>query len=188
MLLLGSSFGKFPIMSLRTGTNIGSVIGHLINPHKLKIDALWCKVGRYREHRLLLPQDIREVSPSGVVIDDDDTLIEQEEAIRLSPIIELKFDLIDKKVVSGRMPLGKVVDYAVERDGFTIQKLYVEPNIWNKIKINRLTVDRSQIIEVSHRYIKVKGSELRVKKPSAKLASQPRLSSAPSFNASVTEE
>ena len=188
MLLLGSSFGKIPLLSLRSSTRVGSIVGHLINPHKLKIDALWCKVGGFKEPRLLLIQDIREVSPSGIIIDDVDVLIESGEAIRLKSILELQFELIDKKVISGRFAIGKVADYALDREGFIVQKLYVEPNIWNKIKTNRLTIDRSQVPEVSHRYIKVKGSEVREKKVAPRQSTQPSLSSASSLNASVTEE
>ena len=188
MLLLGSSFGKFQLMSLRTGTVIGSIVGHLINPHKMKVDALWCKIGGFRQPRLLLIQDIREVSPRGVIVNDIDVLVEPSEVIRLSPIIDLQFDLIGKKVISGRLPIGKLADYALEREGFTIQKLYVEPNIWNKVKTNRLTIDRSQIVEVSQRFIKVRGSEVKEKKSDRRPLRQSSLSSAPSFNASATEE
>ncbi len=188
MLLLGSSFAKFPLLSLRTGRVVGSIVGHLINPHKLKIDALWCQVSTNKKPMLLLLQDIREVSPKGVIIDDDDVLLEPTEAIRLRSIIELKFEIIDKKVTSGHFTLGKVADYALERESFTIQKLYVEPSIWNKIKNNRLTIDRSQIIEVSHREVRVKSSEVTEASPALRSMRQSGLSSAPSFNASRTEE
>jgi len=188
MLLLGSSFAKFPLLSLRTGSAVGSIVGHLINPHKLKIDALWCKSSHSKTPMISLIQDIREVSPKGVIIDDDDVLIEPGEAIRLKSVIKLQFDLIDKKVVSGRFSLGKVADYAIERDGFTIQKLYVTPTIWNKIKTNRLTIDRAQIIEVSQREIKVHSSEVADAKPERLEVRQSGLSSAPSLSASRTEE
>ncbi len=188
MLLLGSSFGKFPLLSLRTGTIVGSIVGHLINPHKLRVDALWCKVGGFKQPKLLLVQDIREVSPRGVIIDDHEILVDPEDVIRLKAIIDLQFDLIDKKVISGRLPIGKVADYALEGDGFIIQKIYVEPNIWNKIKTSRLTIDRSQIIEVSHRYVKVKSADIKEKSESQGVLRQSRLSSSPASSASVTDE
>ena len=187
MLLLGSSFGKFPLLSLRTGTVVGSIVGHLINPHKLRIDGLWCRVGGFKQPKLLLVQDIREVSPRGVIVDDHEVLVDPDEVVRLKATIDLRFDLIDKKVISGRLPIGKVADYALERDGFMIQKLYVEPNIWNKIKTSRLTVDRSQIVEVSHRYVKVKTADVKEKSESRSVLHQSRLSS-PASSASVTDE
>lgn len=188
MLFLGSSFGKFPLLSLRTGRTSGSIVGHLINPHKLRVDALWCKPSSARQPKLLLTQDIREVSIRGVIIDDDNVLSEPDELIRLRPVIDLHFELIDKKVISGRFTIGKVVDYALECDGFTVQKLYVEPALWNKFKSSRLTIDRSQILEVSHKYIKVKSGEIRADERTKRSVAQPKLSSSPSFNASLTKE
>jgi hypothetical protein len=137
---------------------------------------------------LVLVQDIREVSPRGVIVDDVEVAVEPEDVVRLKKIIDLHFELIDKKVISGRFSIGKVVDYAVERDGFTIQKLYVEPTIWNKIKTNRLTIDRSQVIEVSHKYIKIKSNEVKEPKAVTRTMRQAGLSSAASLNASATEE
>jgi hypothetical protein len=187
MLLLGSSFAKFQILSLRANVPVGTVIGHIINPHKLRVDALWCKVPQSRAPQILLRQDIREISPKGIIVDDLDVIVPREDMIRLESIIELKFELLGKKVISGRFPLGKVVDYAVDRDGFVIQKLYVEPTILGRIKSSRLTVDRAQIVEVSPQYVRVKGSE--VKEPvTEKSIRPPQLSPSPSANASVIDE
>lgn len=186
MLLLGSSFAKFPILSLRTALPVGSVVGHVINPHKLRVDALWCKVNNSKEIKLLLIQDIREVSPGGIIIDDLDCIASREDVIRLDKIIRLKFELLGKKVISGRLPLGKVVDYALDRDGFLVQKLYVEPSIFGRFKTTRLTVDRGLIVEVSPRYVKVKGGEVKASEPNKLKRSQ--LSSVAATSASLIEE
>ena len=188
MLLLGSSFSKMPLLSLRIGSMVGSVVGHLINPHSLKIDALWVKIGGFKEPRLLLYRDIREVSPKGVVIDDMDVVILPEDALRLKPIIDLAFEILDKRVLSSSIPLGKVADYALDRDSFYIQKLYVTPTVWKKLQSSRLTIDRSQVIEVSQNYIKVKGSEVKGKQLLPLETRQQSLSSMPSASAATTEE
>jgi hypothetical protein len=188
MLLLGSSFAKFPILSLRSGTTVGSVVGHLINPHKLKIDALWCKVPNSKAPMLLLQQDIREVSIKGIIVDDSDVIVHAEDMVRLKPIINLRFELLEKRVISGRLPIGRVVDYALERDGLTVQKLYVEPNIFGRLKASRITIDRSLIIEVSPKHVKVRGGEVK-DSVGQKVARQSRLSpAASSLSASDTEE
>jgi hypothetical protein len=188
MLLLGSSFGEIPLLSLRTGSAIGSVVGHLINPHTLKVDALWVRIGGFKQPFLLLIQDIREVSLQGIVINDHDVAIEPSEALRLKPIIDLNFELIDKKVVSSHLPIGKVADYALNKDSFMIEKLYVEPTVWKKLQANRLTIDRTQIIEVSHTHVRVKGTEIKESTGRLKNVPQSPLSSAPPASASVTEE
>jgi hypothetical protein len=160
MLLLGSSFENMPVLSLRIGTPVGKVIGHLINPHKLTIDALWCKMGGSKEPQLILVQDVREISLKGLIVNDHEVAVDPSEAIRLKPIIDLAYELLGKKVISGRLSIGKVTDYAVENEQFTIQKLYANPTALARLKTTRLTIDRSQIIEVSPDYVKVNDSRV----------------------------
>lgn len=188
MLLLGSSFAKMPLLSLRIGSPVGFVVGHLINPHSLKIDALWVKIGGFKEHYLLLFKDIREVTLNGIVIDDHDVVISPSDALRLQPIISLKYELLGKKVIASRLPIGKLVDYALDRDSFFVQKLYVSPTAWKKLQTDRLTIDRSQIIEVSQTYIRVKSSEVKNEQASRRPVQQPSFSVLPSASTSTIEE
>ena len=186
MLLLGSSFETIPILSLRNGLSVGRVIGHLVNPHKLRVDALWCKIGSFKEPYLLLPQDIREVTPKGIIVNDRDVIVLPEDVVKLKDIIELNYEILGKKVVSGRLPLGKACDYAIDQTSFLVQKIYVTPSIWGRIKEARLTIDRSQIIEVSHTYIKVKDT-LAMSEASKRLA--PKRAYSPSASsAALTSE
>jgi sporulation protein YlmC with PRC-barrel domain len=122
------------------------------------------------------------------VIDDHNVVLEPAEALRLKPIIELRFELLGKKVISSHFPIGKVADYALDRDTFSIQKLYVEPTAWKKLQSSRLTIDRSQVIEVSQSHVRVKGTEIKEKSSRLKTMPQPSLSSASSAIASLTEE
>lgn len=160
MLLLGSSFENMPVLSLRVGNTVGRVIGHLINPHKLTIDALWCKMSNSKEPQLILVQDIREVSIKGIIVNDHEVAVEPGEVIRLKPIIELAYELLGKKVISGKLSIGRVNDYAIEVEKYSIQKLYANPSALARLKTTRLTIDRSQIIEVSQNYVKVKDSRI----------------------------
>lgn len=186
MLLLGSSFAKIPVLSLRTGAPVGRIIGHLINPHSLKVDALWCRVGSFPQPHLLLIQDIREASIKGVIVDDRDSLVLPEDVVKLKNIIDLQFELITKKVLSGRHNLGRVSDYAVDQSNFVIQKIYVTPSIWNRMKATALTIDRSQVLEVSHAYIKVK--EARVADKTPKLVKRAPIYSPAASSAAVISE
>ncbi len=155
MLLLGATFRDMNVLSLRIGAPIGKVVGHLINPHNLKVDAVWVKIGGHREPLLIIQQNIREVTPDGLIIDDYTSASETDDLVRLQPIIELHFELLDKKVISGHFSIGKVADYAVDSLDMSIQKLYIKPGLSSVIKSTQLVVDRRQIIEVSQRHIKV---------------------------------
>ena len=189
MLLLGSTFEKMPVLSLRSSCAVGRVVGHLINPHKLKIDAIWCHIGGIRSPQLILSQDIREVSPRGVIVDDHAVAIAPEEAIRLKPIIDLSYEILGKKVVSGRLTIGKATDYAIDRDTFMIQKIYANPNMWGMLKTAKLTIDRSQVIEVSPSYIRINDSRV-TSRTQQKALRKPQLtpSASAAASASVIDE
>lgn len=183
MLLLGSSFAKIPILSLRTGAKVGNVVGHLINPHSLTVDALWIKKLSGKTPHLLLPSFIRETSPKYIVINDEDALEDPDELVRLHKIIDMKYELLGKKVVSGKLAIGKVIDYAVDSEHYTIQKLYASPSIWNTFKNSRLTIDRSQIVAVSHKKVIVEDTRIR---SGQKATSQPEIAPLPMSSSAST--
>ena len=171
MLILGSAYNKLPVMCLRSGGPIGRVVGHLINPHKLRIDALWCTLGGLKQPMLLPIGEIRDQSIKlGVIVNDTHSLIEPHDALRLKSIIDLRYELLGKKVIAGRFRVGKVTDYAVDRDSMQIMKLYAAPSVWTAVKTTQLSYDRSQIIEVSHAYVKVQGGELKAERTSRRSA------------------
>jgi hypothetical protein len=187
MLLLGNSFAKIPVLSLRNGGVIARITGHLINPHSLKIDGLWCKTAAQKHIHLLLPQDIREITPKGAIVNDLSSLSEPGEVVRLKKIIDLHFELLDKKVLSGRFSIGKVLDYSVNRDTFMIEKLYVTPPVWGRFKSDRLTIDRSQVVEVSHHHIRVSEARITEKKQHEALRPSLDYSPAPAMTANTSE-
>ena len=58
------------------------------------------------------PTDLR----AGFVVNDQDDLTDIEELVRLKEILDLKFQLIGKQVVTeGKQKLGKVTDYTFEK-------------------------------------------------------------------------
>lgn len=148
MLLNEYSFNNMPIGSVRSSGRIGIVCGTVINPHNLHIDALLCRVARGDE-QLLMPIDIRDLSPAGVVINDHDNLLDLKDAIRLEPILKLNFELLDKTAFIGKRKIGKVDGYAINSDSLFIQKIYVRPGLISRMSKDRLTFDRNSIKEVT---------------------------------------
>lgn len=88
-----------PIISVRTGSRIGTVVSPIINPANLHIDGFYSQNNR-GVSLILQDLSIREFGPKGIIINEPSDLTELEELIRIKPVVELKFELIGKGVVS----------------------------------------------------------------------------------------
>jgi uncharacterized protein YrrD len=156
MLLLSASFANKPILSLRTGGEIGKIQGPIINPNNLKIEGYYC-VDRFSKQKLvLLSQEIREVIEDGVIVNDHDSMTQEEDLVRLRKVLDIKFNIINKKVVTKRRQnLGKINDYAINSDNMYIQKMYVSQPLVKSLNGGQLSIDRSQIVEVTDKKIVV---------------------------------
>jgi sporulation protein YlmC with PRC-barrel domain len=142
-----------PVLSLRTGTPIGTTLSPIINPNNLKIEGFYCQENSTRKTLVLLSQDIREILVQGIVVNDLDALTEPEELIRLKDILKVNFELLGKVVITGKERVGKVGDYAVDIDSMFIQKLYVSQSVFKSFSGGNLGIDRSQIIEITDKRI-----------------------------------
>ncbi len=154
MLQLAETILDKSVLSLRTGTPVAEITGPIINPDNLKIEGFYCQDNVDKQQLILLYQDIRDVLPQGLVIDDHDVLVSAEELIRLRDVIELKFELIGKPVETvNQEKVGKVNDYALEATTMFIQKLYVSQSILKSFTGGNLSIDRTQIHEITPKKI-----------------------------------
>jgi uncharacterized protein YrrD len=157
MLLMGLQLINKPVMSLRTGGPIGTVVEIIINPNNLKIEGWFVDDGSRKQRAVLLSQDIRDIIDQGFVVNDHDALSDVNELVRLKSVLDLGFELVGKSVITkAKQRLGKVNDYAFDKDGFVIQKLYVNQSIVKSFSGGAAIVDRTQIIEINRRQIIVK--------------------------------
>ncbi len=158
-------------MSLRTGGQIATTQGAIINPNNLKVEGFYCQDYFAKQRLILLYQDIRDVVKQGIVVNDHDVLVEPEELVRLKDIMALNFALLDKAVVTvGKDKVGKVSDYAVEIETMFVQKLYVAQSILKSLSGGNLSVDRSQIVEITNRKIVISDLLNNAKVPAAAIA------------------
>ena len=154
MLQLSASLLNKSVLSLRTDTAIATITGVIINPDKLKIEGFYCQDRFDKKHLVLLCQDIRDVVPRGYIVNDHDVLTEPEELVRLREVMDLNFQLIGKPVVTvSKTKIGKVSDYAAETGTMYIQKIYVAQSVLKSLTGGSLSVDRSQINEITPRRI-----------------------------------
>lgn len=149
-----------PVMSLRSGSQIAVALEPIINPHNLKILGWWCSPSDGRGRLVLLSEDVRELVPQGLAVNDEDVLSSPEDLARHREILDIKFQLIDKNVRTKRQKLGKVSDFSYS-EGMFVQKLYVARPV-TKIFSSQdtLLIDRTQILEVTDSYILVRDTEV----------------------------
>lgn len=155
MLQLSGSILNRPVLSLRTGGQVATTTSPIINPNNLKIEGFYCQDAYDRKKvKVLLFQDIRDVLVNGFVVDDHDSLSDPGELIRLKEIMNMRFEIIGKQVVTtSKEKIGKVVDYAADIDSMYIQKLYVSQSMFKSIGGGSLGVDRTQIVEITDKRI-----------------------------------
>jgi hypothetical protein len=160
MLYLSTQLNNRPLLSIRSSGRIGNVIEPIINPHNLHIDAFYCQTPHSKDHSILLDIYVRQFTAKGIIIDDHHNLSEPTDLIRLKPVLDLNFHLLDKPVLAEHKRIGKVAEYAVDKESLFIQKLYIIPPVWQSLNQNRLIIDRTSIIEVTDRHIVIKGPEV----------------------------
>ena len=173
MLKLYESTPGSNVMSLRTGSPVGTIISPIINPNNLYVEGWFVKEPRSNDQLILLSNDIRDVLPQGFAINDHDALSQPTELIRLNDVLELNFKLLNLKVTSeGGKAYGKINDYAFETKNFFIQKLYVGQSLVKNFSGGSLSVDRSQIIEVTNKRVVIEDptENSRSRAPSPSLA------------------
>lgn len=155
MLQLSGYLLNKPVLSLRIASPVAWIVAPLINPRNLKVEGFYCADSQDGKRLVLLCQDIRELSRQGFIVDDHDVLVEPEELVRLKDLMHLNFQLPGKPVLTAsKQKVGKVSDYAIETESMFIQKLYVTQSFWKRLTGGSLSVDRSQVVEITrHRII-----------------------------------
>lgn len=154
MLQLSAAILDKPVLSLQTGAPVGHTLGAIINPNNLKIEGFYCQDRFEKKQMILLSQEIRDILPQGLVVNDHHALSEPNELIRLRDTIELRFELMGKPVhTTSKSRVGKVADFAVDSNSLYIQKLYVARSILKSLNNGQLSVDRTNIVEITNRKI-----------------------------------
>jgi len=150
--LLGTS-----VKSLQSGTEIAKVTVPLIDPRNLKIMALYLESKLLKfSPAILMPSDIREVGPLGIIIDDINKIVAPDDVVRLEEIVSFDFILSGLAVVDEKKRrLGTVDYYTFDPNSYFIQQLYVKPGLLKAMKVTNLIINRSQIIDIDNKKITV---------------------------------
>ncbi|MCA9333202.1 PRC-barrel domain-containing protein [Candidatus Saccharibacteria bacterium] len=156
MLQLSGSYTNKQVLSLRTGGPVGTILSTILNPNNLKIEGFYCSDKFSKSKLILLSQEIRDVIEDGIVVDDHEAMSDPQDLVRLKKVVSLNFDLLGKKVITtSKQNLGKINDYAVDTESMYVQKLYVAQPLVKSLQGGQLSIDRSQIVEITDKKIVV---------------------------------
>lgn len=173
MLMMSKSLYGRPIMSLRSEGQIGVALEPIINPHNLKILGWWCKAGNSPKQLILLIENVRELMPNGLAVDDDSALSSSQDLVRHREILDIRFQLPDKLVKTKRRKLGKVSDFTYDQSMF-VQKIYVSRSLAKIFSSeDTLIIDRNQVQEVTDHYILVDDADVKVTEQEMSPATEP---------------
>jgi len=112
---------------------------------------------------------IREYSRYGMVIDSIDELVEPDDVIKIANVLKLNFNLVGLKVETKKgSKLGKVSDYIVTNDNFTVQQIIVKRPLIKSFMDPELTIPRKEIVEVTDYKIIIKDEEKVIKEKAEK--------------------
>lgn len=161
MLITASNLINANVLSLQSSGPIGFVAEPIIDPDSLKIIAFRLSGPLVNNaENILDAKSIREYSKLGMVIDSSDELVSSADVIHIDKILKLNFSLIGLKVETKKgTKLGKVIDYTVTDDNFTVKQLIVKRPLIKSFSDSELTIPRTEIVEITDYKIIVKDEE-----------------------------
>ncbi len=171
MLIAASRLIGTPILSMQATGQIASISSAIVDPVSLKIIGFFLAGPLVNKSpaNILDVSSIREYSRYGMVIDSIDELVEPDDVIKISKVLELNFELLDLKVETKKgSKLGKVSDYVVTNDNFTVQQIIVKRPLLKSFMDPELTIPRKEIVEVTDYKIIVKDEEKVIKEKAEK--------------------
>lgn len=156
MYALASNMVGLPVISLQTGDTVGWAKKPIIDIASLELKAFRCDTIARRPQVLLVPE-VRQFAPDCLIVNNEDDLTDPEDLVRLNDMLKSSYDPLRKLVVSdGGRRLGYVEDYAINLETHRVQKLHVRQSVFQAWLGSALTVDRTQIIDITHRRITVR--------------------------------
>ena len=170
MLTYNSKLIGTPILSVQASGAIASIAAPVVNPDNLKILAFKLQGPIVKAaNNILDVKSVREYSPLGLVIDDNDELIGPEDVVKIKEVLALNFDLIGLKVETKKgSKLGKIIDFSLTSEDFTIQQIIVKRPTIKSFMDPELTIHRREIVEITDYKVIVKDEEKVIKARAAK--------------------
>lgn len=171
MLVSGNRLIGAPILSMQAAGQIASIESAIVDPDTLKIIGfkLSGPLVAKSAANILDVSSIREYSRYGCIIDSADELVERDDVVKIKKVLDLNFELLGLKVETKKgSKLGRVSDFTVTDDNFTVQQIIVKRPALKALIDPELTIPRKEIIEITDYKIIIKDEEKTIKEKAAK--------------------
>ena len=168
MLINASRLVNYPVLSLLVGGPMACANADIVDPEKLKIIAFKVSGPAIRNNPeagdILETSDVREFADTGMIIDSIEDFVNPGDVIKLDKVMELNFSLNGLKVETKKgSKLGKIIDYVVDTETFTVIQLVVKRPAVKAFLDPELIIPRKQIVEVNDYKIIVKDEEEKIR-------------------------
>lgn len=160
MIVKYSSIIGSLVAELRDKTKIGKVTEVVIDKEKLCVAGIAVEQSFWllNKHKFVLNIDITYLRKDGVIIKDEDSVIELKDSIKLGKLVKEKSYGIGQKVKTAQgQSLGHVYDFLIETEDMSITKFYVKQLLKERI------IPSNQILSIDGRVITVKDNYVRSK-------------------------
>ncbi|MEI7819086.1 MAG: hypothetical protein WCI47_03140 [bacterium] len=127
---------------------IGTINQLLIQPEDLTIRLYGIGEGIKQTSHFVRTDQI-QINRNGLsIVRSFDVVGERDDFVREQGIIKQHCLLIGYKVISNKTIIGRVTDYSFSSPLFRIEKIFVQPPIWQRIHTSHRIFTRKHIIEV----------------------------------------
>lgn len=152
MLIELKSLYDMPIGALSESKAVGTVLSPIIDPQEKKMVALMVETGQFFSRaRFVSIEDVVDIDKNGVVVNSEDSLVNQEEIVKLAKLIKAKFSLLNLRVITREgKRIGFLHDALIDSLTGDILRIYV-----NHFASRRI-FERSQIISINQKNVIVK--------------------------------
>ena len=170
MLINYSKLLNTPVLSIQDSGRVATTSSIIVDPDSLKIIAFRIYGAINPEGgNILDARSIREYSNLGLVIDSTEELIGDHDVVKIEKVLELNFSPIGLKVETKKgSKLGKVTDFTVTNDNFSIQQIIVKRPTIKSFLDPELVIPRSEIVEITDYKIIVRDEEKVIKERAMK--------------------
>lgn len=170
MLIPYSKIIHAPVFELRHQQKLGVIEDIIIKKSDLSVYGLLIKTLDFiPKTKVVSASDIAELASGAVVINEEKSLIDIKETIRLNDAVKQGCTGLKQKVVTGSgKRIGRVFDYLVSSSDLTITKFYIHSLLSEKIiASNAITKFDGKIITITDDFELVVGTPELVPKAEA---------------------